>query len=189
MSAGFKVDGEVFWGTNGAVEDYVIALADLAADRLGPTHPLAEYLADQRDGFHTGAIVRLDDWLDQPADRRQFLELLDAATDRIKREGSFTEYGREWIATTVADLRERIAAGPSTLQPLDEEPPLEPTKFKTLDALQVVFMVAACSGAFFSISGPAKNTGHLLFRLGVMAVGGIGLLVITIIKLSRRGGR
>jgi hypothetical protein len=182
MSAGFMVDGQVFWGTNGAVEDYVIALADLAADRLGPDHPLSKFLADQRDGFHSGAVVRLDRWLESPEDRRRFLDLLDAATARIRREGTFTAAGREWIATTVADLRDEIAGDPP---PIDEPKP-EPKRFGGLDALQVVFGVAACSGVFFTISGPAKNTGHLLFRLGVMGVGCLGLLVVTILKLTRQ---
>src|SRR5262245_4242976 len=161
MSAGFKVDGEVFWGTNGAVEDYVIALAVLAEHRLGPNHPLATHLADERDGFHSGKVLYLDKWLVDPVDRRHFLDFLDAATERILREGSFTDAGREWIATTMGDLRERIATGrrsKTPAQPPDEEPSPEPNKFGTIDALQVVFLVAACSGAFFSISGPAKNT-------------------------------
>lgn len=62
---------------------------------------------------------------------------------------------------------------------------LEPPKFATLDALQVVFGVAACMGGFFFIQGPAKNTAHLLFRLGIMGVGMVGLLVVTILKMNR----
>lgn len=179
MSAGFKVDGEVFWGTNGAVEEYVIALADVAADRFGPDHPLAAFLADERDGFHMGKVVFLDEWLTDDFDRRRFLGLLDAATERVV--GSFSEYGREWVDTTMADLRDRIAAGTRKA----DEP--GPTKFKTLDALQVVFGVAACSWVFFAISGPAQNGAQALFRLGVSLIGLIGLVVVLVLKRNRRG--
>ena len=60
----------------------------------------------------------------------------------------------------------------------------EPTRFGALDALQVVFGVLACSGVFFYVNGPAKNPAHALFRLGVMAAGGVGLLVVTVLKLN-----
>ena len=110
MSAGFKVAGEVFWGTNGAVEEYVGALADLAASRLGPDDRLAAFLTDERDGYHTGKIVFLDRWLADPAGRARFLGLLDAATERLLAAGAFTEYGREWVATEIARLRATIAA-------------------------------------------------------------------------------
>ena len=182
MSAGFQVDGEVFRGPTGAVEEYVIALADLAADRLGPDHPLAEFLADERDDFRAGAVIDLDEWLVTAAERRRFLDLLDTATDRAFRDRSPGESGREW-ADTVADLRDWIADGGGKR----DKPAPGPTRFGTLDALQVVFGVAACSGVFFAVSGPAKNPAHLLFRLGVMGVGLVGLTVVTVVKLSRRG--
>ena len=67
-----------------------------------------------------------------------------------------------------------------------EDEPGPPTRYSTLDALQVVFGVAACSGLIFYVNGPAKNLNQTLFRLGVMAVGAIGLLVVTIIKLANR---
>lgn len=40
MSAGFKVVDEVFWGTNGAVEAYVEALAGQATTWLGSDYPI-----------------------------------------------------------------------------------------------------------------------------------------------------
>lgn len=109
MSAGFEVAGEVFWGTNGAVEAYVEALAAEAAARLGPDDPLAVHLRAERDGFYGGKLLVLDDWLADAAGRERFVGLLDAATDRLARQGAFTEYGRAWVATAVAALRARVA--------------------------------------------------------------------------------
>lgn len=111
MSAGFEVAREVFWGTNGAVEAYVEALAELASGWLGPDAPLAAFLRDERDGFFSGKVVFLDEWVADARGRGQFLELLDAATERLLREGAFTEYGREWVGSVVAALRARIAHG------------------------------------------------------------------------------
>ena len=69
----------------------------------------------------------------------------------------------------------------------DDEPKPPATRFSTLDALQVVFLVAACSGVFFTISGPARNAEHAMFRLGIMGLGLLGLVVVTLVKyLSRR---
>ena len=42
MSAGFKVAGDVFWGTNGAVKAYVEAMAADAAARFGAGDRLAQ---------------------------------------------------------------------------------------------------------------------------------------------------
>ena len=109
MSAGFKVSGEVFWGTNGAVEAFVEVMAALAANRFGPDDPLAMFLSSERDSFSMGKIVYLDGWLrDQPASNL-FLGLLDTATEQLLRDGTFTEYGREWVAVVVTKLRARIA--------------------------------------------------------------------------------
>lgn len=113
MSAAFKVGGDVFWGTNGAVEAYAEALAAQAATRLGPDHPLAVHFREERDGFYGGKFLFLDEWLTDAEGRERFLGLLDAATEQLLRDGAFTEYGREWVATVVAAVRAKIAAGGS----------------------------------------------------------------------------
>ena len=111
MSAGFKVGDEVFWGTNGAVEAYLEEMAVEAASRFGPDDPLAAFLKDECDCFAMGRIAFLDEWLADAASRGRFLELLDAATAELLEKGTFTDYGREWVATVVRDLRARIASG------------------------------------------------------------------------------
>ena len=112
MSAGFKVGDEVFWGTNGAVEAYVEALAAQAVAQLGPDDPLTRYFQEERDVFQSGWILYLDDWLADAAGRERFLRLLDAATEQLLKDDVFTEYGREWVATVVASLRARVAGHP-----------------------------------------------------------------------------
>ena len=112
MSAGFEVSGEVFWGTNGAVEAYVEALAEQAAARFGPDAPLAAFFRDERDAFYTGKIVFLDEFLAVPQFRSQLLEVFDAATEQLLREGAFTDYGREWVESTMRPLRARLAGAP-----------------------------------------------------------------------------
>ena len=114
MSAGFKVAGEVFWGTNGAVEAYVEALAEQAAARLGPDDPLTTFFRDERDTFHTGKIVFLDKPLAVPETRSRLVELFDGATERLLREGAFTDYGRQWVESTMRPLRARLAGDPGT---------------------------------------------------------------------------
>jgi hypothetical protein len=111
MSASFRVFGEMFTGTNGAVEAYVEAMAALAAERFGSDDPLAAFLRDERDGFWSGKLVVLDDWLRDTADRDRFLALLDGATERLLREGTFSQYGVQWVASVVSKLRERIVGG------------------------------------------------------------------------------
>jgi hypothetical protein len=111
MSAGFKVAGVVSWGTNGAVEVYVESMAGNAAERFGPDDPLAVFLREERDGFFTGKVVFLDEWLADDAARDRLLAVLDAATEQLLREGVFSEYGREWVSSVVGGLRERIARG------------------------------------------------------------------------------
>lgn len=111
MSAGFKVADEMFWGSNGAVEAYVEALAGRAAAQFGPGDPLAVYLAEQRDSFSTGRVLYLDPLIADPIGRERFVTVLDAATDQLLRQGAFTAFGREWGASVVVGLRARIVAG------------------------------------------------------------------------------
>ena len=109
MSAGFKVAGEVFWGTNGAVEAYIEALAERAAALLGAAAPLAAFFRDERDSFSMGKIVYLDEWVRGADARDRFLAVLNAATDQLLRSGVFTEYGLDWVSSVVSELRVRIA--------------------------------------------------------------------------------
>jgi hypothetical protein len=111
MSAGFKIAGDIFWGTNGAVEAYVEALLSLATDRLGSDDPLTVFLQDERDGFSMGKIVLLDEWLRDASSRERFLGLLDAATERLLKQGTFTQYGQQWTSSVLSELRDRIARG------------------------------------------------------------------------------
>jgi hypothetical protein len=113
MSAGFKIADEVFWGTNGAVEAYVEALATQAAARFGPDDPLAAFFREERDGFFTGKVVSLDAWLADVAGRARFLAVLDAATEQLLHEGAFTEQGRAWVASEMARLRARVGGDSS----------------------------------------------------------------------------
>ncbi len=117
MSAGFTVDDVEFMGTNGAVEAYVDCLASLAAERFGPIAPLATFFREQQEGCFPGRVVFLDEMLADPNSRSQFLELLDAATDRLLRDGAFTDYGQAWVSSIVAALRAQVAgkAGHATL--------------------------------------------------------------------------
>ena len=110
MSSGFKFAGQVDWGSNGAIETYVETLAQLAADRFGPDDRLATALREERKFFYTGKVVFLHEILTGPVDRLRFAGLLDAATDEILRDQTFTDYGCRWIDVTIRRLRDRIAA-------------------------------------------------------------------------------
>jgi hypothetical protein len=109
MSAGFRVAGEVFWGTNGAVEAYLDALAAEAAAQYGATDPLAAFLRAEREPFWMGKVVDLDAALGDAAARGRFLAVLDAATEQLLAAGAFTDSGREWVAAVVGGLRRKIA--------------------------------------------------------------------------------
>lgn len=61
-----------------------------------------------------------------------------------------------------------------------------PAPLRALDILQIGFLVAGGSGAIFALRGPAHNEGQALFRLGLMGVGLVGLVVVTILKLTSR---
>ncbi len=109
MSAGFKLDEQVFWGTNGAVEAYVESLGRQAGALLGSRHPMATFFEAELEGFFPGKIVFLDELLREPGDRQSLLGILDAATKELLGNSSFSEYGQNWVATTMAALRAQIA--------------------------------------------------------------------------------
>lgn len=111
MSAGFKIAGEVFWGTNGAVEEYVAAIAEEATARFGPNDGIAAFFRDERDSFASGRVVFLDRLLRDSESRARFLTVLDAATERLQRAGTFTEYGRNWVEYTISRLRAKVVGG------------------------------------------------------------------------------
>jgi hypothetical protein len=58
MSAGFKVAGEVFWGTNGAVEACLEVLAAQAAVRFGRDDRLGSPAEESRIGDFTWQLKR-----------------------------------------------------------------------------------------------------------------------------------
>lgn len=109
MSSGFTVGGKEFVGTNGAVEAYVAAMATLAAERYGADDPLAAYLASIRENPSWGWMVSLDPWATDAIGRGRLLELLDGATDLLRRENVFTDYGKTWIESVVSAMRSWIA--------------------------------------------------------------------------------
>jgi hypothetical protein len=109
MSAGFDIAGEVFWGTNGAIECYVEALAEQAVTRFGPDERLAIFFREERECFFMGKVVFLDDVLIDAETRRRFLEVLDAATEQLLRREVFTASGKAWVESTISQLRERVA--------------------------------------------------------------------------------
>jgi hypothetical protein len=61
----------------------------------------------------------------------------------------------------------------------------EATQYGLLDGLTVVFAVAACLGLFFYFSRPAENQAVVWFRLGMAIVGSLGLVAVSVLKMSR----
>jgi hypothetical protein len=108
VSAGFRLDGEVYWGTNGTVEVYLERLAEEAAHTLGEHHPWVGWLRGWREAFYRGAVVGLDEILGDHADRRVFATLWDHAPHRLLAEHLFTEHGRRWVAEVGTALRQRL---------------------------------------------------------------------------------
>ncbi len=108
MSAGFKVDGEVFWGTNGAVEAYVEAMEDVACKLFGPDDLLARFFRDELEVFFLGKVVCLDQCLETRDSPTRLLQLLDGATRQLLVGNTFTEYGRAWVDTEIAQLRAKL---------------------------------------------------------------------------------
>jgi hypothetical protein len=108
MSAGFKLDGVVYWGTNGAVEAYLEAMEPAARRLFGADDPLVEFLREQREEFFMGQVVFLDQHLEAPGGASRLLRLFDAATADLLESGTFTEYGRTWVTTVVVDLRAKL---------------------------------------------------------------------------------
>jgi hypothetical protein len=51
--------------------------------------------------------------------------------------------------------------------------------------LQLVFLIMSGFGVVFYFRGPPQNEAQALFRIGSVAVGIVGFLVVTAIKLSR----
>lgn len=108
MSAGFDIDGEVFWGTNGAIEAYLEAMGRVARERFGLDDPLTRFLHDALVEFCPGYVLFLDEFLTSPDGRKRFLLVLDGATHALLRGDNFSEFGKNWVATVVSAFRERL---------------------------------------------------------------------------------
>src|SRR5690242_159739 len=111
MSAGFKIAGEVFWGSNGAIEVYLDALASQAAAQFGSYDPIAVFFRSERDLFFTGAVTVLDPVLSSTLGRERFLRVLDGATEELLASDSLSEYGKSWAKAVVGNLRQRVLDG------------------------------------------------------------------------------
>jgi hypothetical protein len=59
------------------------------------------------------------------------------------------------------------------------------TRYGLLDGLTIVFAVAAFLGLFFYFSRPAENPAVVWFRLSMAMVGSIGLVAVSVLKMSR----
>jgi hypothetical protein len=117
MSAGFEVDGEVFWGTNGAIEAYVDTLAAVAVEKYGDSDPLSAFFRGQSDAFYTGAVIVLDECLADEGSRARLLEAFDVTTERLLLGDTFSDYGRRWAATVMGMLRRKLAGSPLSRRP------------------------------------------------------------------------
>src|SRR5262249_20753230 len=110
-------DGEVFWGTNGAIEAYVRALADVAREKYGESDGLAGFFREQSEAFYTGAVIVLDDCLADEGARGRLLDAFDVATERLLLGDTFSDYGRRWAATVMGMLRRKLAGSPLSRRP------------------------------------------------------------------------
>src|SRR5689334_20778633 len=110
MPAGFDIDGKTFYGSNGAVETYVEAIGEHAATRFGPDDKIAVFFREAKRGYFPGIIVFLDPLLRDAASRARFVELLDAATEDLLRRGVWTEMGKSWVSTRIAEFRQHLAS-------------------------------------------------------------------------------
>ena len=54
----------------------------------------------------------------------------------------------------------------------------------TMDMLQMIFALTAAFGGFFLFQGPSANTAQAVFRWGLVAIGSIGLITVTIIRFT-----
>ena len=115
MSAAFNFANEAHWGTDGSIEAYLETLAQIAAERFGASDPMATALSRERNQFYAGYIVFLDPILTAEADRIRFAQLLEMATANLLREEFFTDIGRNWVATEIRTLRERIESAPPSV--------------------------------------------------------------------------
>jgi hypothetical protein len=109
MSAGFKLDDTLFWGTNGAIEAYLEALAPLAESHLGKDHPITEFFHGEQAMFFTGVVVDLSPLAADAATCGRLLRLFDLATEQLLGAGSFTESGKLWVREVIGDLRARLS--------------------------------------------------------------------------------
>jgi len=109
MSAGFKISEQVFWGTNGAIEVYIEAIAQQAAIRFGTDDRMAAFFREERAGFFMGKVISLDTLLLDATSCRHFLEVLNVATEQLFERDIFSEYGRVWLWDTARELRAHVS--------------------------------------------------------------------------------
>ena len=113
MPAGFDIGGKTFYGSNGAIERYIEAIGEHAATRFGPDDEIAAFFREAKEGYFTGMIVFLDPLLRDAASRTRFVELLDAATDDLLKQNVWTEMGKTWVSTRIAEFRQHLVSNPA----------------------------------------------------------------------------